>query len=145
MKLRDLAERLDCRLEGDGDVDIHRVAGIQAAESGDITFLANPKYEKSLRATRASAVILKDDAPAAPCAMLRAKDPYLAFARAVGLFAPAWRPSPGIHSLAALAAGAQLGAEVSVGAFVAVGEGAAIGDRTFPGDGEWAAHGGSGT
>ena len=49
MKLRDLAERLDCRLEGDGDVEIRRVAGIQDAEPGDVTFLANPKYEKALR------------------------------------------------------------------------------------------------
>jgi UDP-3-O-[3-hydroxymyristoyl] glucosamine N-acyltransferase len=131
VKLRDLAARLDCRLEGDGDVEIRQVAGIQTAGSGDVTFLANPKYEKALRTTRASAVILKDDAPPAPCAMLRAKDPYLAFARAVGLFAAVSRPAPGVHRLAALAADAQLGADVSVGAFVAVGEGAAIGDRTI--------------
>ena len=130
MKLRELAERLDCRLEGDGDLDVRRVAGIQDAGEGDLTFLANPKYEKVLRSTRASAVILKDEAPAAPCAMLRAKDPYLAFARAVGLFAPAWRPSPGVHSLAAVAGDARLGNEVSVGAFVAIGEGVAVGDRT---------------
>ena len=130
MKLRDLAERLDCRLEGDGDVEIRRVAGIQTADSGDITFLANPKYEKTLRTTRASAVILKDDAPAAPCAMLRTKDPYLAFARAVGLFAPVSRPAPGVHGLAAVAADARVAADASIGAFVAVGEGAAIGDRT---------------
>ncbi len=130
MKLRDLAERLDCRLEGDGDVEIRRVAGIQTADSGDITFLANPKYEKTLRTTRASAVILKDDAPAAPCAMLRTKDPYLAFARAVGLFAPVSRPAPGVHGLAAVAADARVAADASIGAFVAVGEGVAIGDRT---------------
>jgi UDP-3-O-[3-hydroxymyristoyl] glucosamine N-acyltransferase len=134
VKLRDLAARLDCRLEGDGDVEVRRVAGILDAEPGDVTFLANPKYEKSLRATRASAVILKDDAPAAPCAMLRAKDPYLAFARAVGLFSPAWRPPPGVHNLAAIAGDAQVGKDVSVGAFVAIGEGATVGDRTviFP-------------
>jgi UDP-3-O-[3-hydroxymyristoyl] glucosamine N-acyltransferase len=131
VKLRDLAERLDCRLEGDGDVDIRRVAGIQTAESGDVTFLANPKYEKALRTTRASAVILKDDAPAAPCAMLRAKDPYLAFARAVGLFAPVSRPAPGVHLLASVAADTQIGADVSLGAFVAIGEGVTIGDRTI--------------
>jgi UDP-3-O-[3-hydroxymyristoyl] glucosamine N-acyltransferase len=131
VKLSELAERLDCRLEGDGDVDIHRVAGIQTAESGDVTFLANPKYEKALRTTRASAVILKNDAPAAPCAMLRARDPYLAFARAVGLFAPVSRPASGVHSLAALANDVQLGAEVSLGAFVAVGDGVVIGDRTI--------------
>ena len=134
MKLRDLAERLGCRLEGDGDVDIVRVAGIEDARPGDLTFLANPKYESSLAHTRASAVVLRDQAPPAPCAILRARDPYLVFARAVGLFAPAWRPAAGVHAMAAVAADARIGANVSIGAFVAVGEGATIGDNTvvFP-------------
>ena len=134
MKLRELAERLGCRLEGNGDVEIGRVAGIQDAQPGDLTFLANRKYEKTLRLTRASAVILRDDAPSAPCAMLRTRDPYLAFARAVGLFAPNWRPAPGVHALAAAAEDVQFGAEVAVGAFVAIGERTTIGDRTviFP-------------
>jgi UDP-3-O-[3-hydroxymyristoyl] glucosamine N-acyltransferase len=134
VKLRELAERLDCRLEGDGEVDIVRVAGIQQAGPGDVTFLANPKYEKTLQQTSASAVILRDDAAAAPCAMLRAPDPYLAFARAVGLFAPAWRPAPGVHPMSAVASDVSLGADVSIGAFVAIGEGASVGDRTviFP-------------
>lgn len=130
MKLSELAERLDCRLEGDGDLDVTRVSGIQNAQPGDVTFLANPKYEKALAVTRASAVILKEDAPAAPCAMLRARDPYLAFARAVGLFSPVSRPAPGVDVLAAVAREARLGADVSVGPFVAIGEGAVIGDRT---------------
>ena len=130
MKLSELATRLDCRLEGDGELDVTRVAGIQDAQPGDVTFLANPKYEKLLATTRATAVILKEDVPAAPCAMLRARDPYLAFARAVSLFAPVSRPAPGIHALAAIAGGAHLGADVSVGPFVAIGEGARIGDRT---------------
>lgn len=134
MKLRDLAERLACRLEGDGDVEIVRIAGIQHAEPGDLTFLANPKYESAVAHTRASAVLLRDGAPPAPCAMLRTPDPYLAFARAVGLFAPAWRPAPGIHALAAVAADARLGGNVSIGAFVSIGEGVTIGDNTvvFP-------------
>ena len=51
VKLRDLAARLDCRLEGDGDVEISGVAGIHDAGPGDVTFLANPKYEKALAAT----------------------------------------------------------------------------------------------
>jgi len=130
VKLSELAARLDCRLEGDGELDVMRVAGIQDAQPGDVTFLANPKYEKLLATTLATAVILKEEAPAAPCAMLRARDPYLAFARAVSLFAPVSRPAPGVHMLAAIAAEARLGADVSVGPFVAIGEGARIGDRT---------------
>jgi UDP-3-O-[3-hydroxymyristoyl] glucosamine N-acyltransferase len=134
VKLRELAERLDCRLEGDGDIDIVGVAGIQDAGPGEVTFLANSKYEKLLSATRASAVIARDNAPAGPCATLRARDPYLAFARAVGLFAPSWRPAAGVHPLAAIADDARLGSDVAVGAFVAVGPGASIGDRSvvFP-------------
>jgi len=136
MKLRELAERLACRLEGDGEIDIVRVSGIDAAESGDLTFVAKPKYLPALSTTRASAVLLRDDAsldvaPTRAIAVLRTADPYLAFARAVGIFAPQWKPQPGVHAMAAVAHDAQLGSGVSIGAFVAVGEGATIGDRTI--------------
>jgi UDP-3-O-[3-hydroxymyristoyl] glucosamine N-acyltransferase len=134
VKLHELARRIGCRLEGDGDVDIVRVAGIEGAQPGDITFLANPKYEEHLASTRASAVILQEGVSAAPCAVLRARDPYLAFGRAVGVFAPDWRPAPGVHAWAAVAPSARLEDGVSVGPFVAIGAGAAIGARTviFP-------------
>jgi UDP-3-O-[3-hydroxymyristoyl] glucosamine N-acyltransferase len=134
MRLTELAERLGCRLEGHGEVEVARVAAIHDAGPGDVTFLANPKYASALASTRASAVIARDDVPAGPSAMLRTDDPYLAFARAVGLFAPAWRPAPGVHAMAAVAPDAWIGRDVSVGPFVAIGEGARVGDRTviFP-------------
>jgi len=134
VKLRDLAERLGCRLEGDGEVEIIRVAGIQHAQPGDLTFLANSKYEAAVAYTRASAILLRDEATPAPCAMLRTPDPHLAFACAVGFFAPAWRPAPGVHALAAVAADVTIGLNVSIAEFVSIGEGASIGDNTvvFP-------------
>jgi UDP-3-O-[3-hydroxymyristoyl] glucosamine N-acyltransferase len=134
VKLRELAERLACRLEGDGEVEIVRVAGIQHAGPGDLTFVANPRYETTLASTRASAVLLRDGGPPAPCATLRTPDPYLAFARAVNLFAPPSRPAAGVHPQAAVAADAHLGHGVSIGAFVSIGDGARIGDNTviFP-------------
>src|SRR5471032_2681710 len=105
MKLRDLAERLACRLEGDskidGEAEIVRVAGIQDAGPGDLTFVANSKYLPALSTTRASAVLLREDAPAPETmqsAILRTADPYLAFARAVGVFAPQWQPEPGVNA-----------------------------------------------
>jgi UDP-3-O-[3-hydroxymyristoyl] glucosamine N-acyltransferase len=131
MRLRELAERLGCRLEGDGTIDILRVAAIDAAGPGDVTFLANPKYLPALASTGASAVIARADVPEGPCAMLRTDDPYLAFARAVGLFAPETRPAPGVHALAAIATSAAIGRDVSIGPFVAIGEEARIGDRTL--------------
>ena len=134
MKLRELAGLLGCRLEGDGEIEIVRVAAIHDAGPGDVTFLANPKYADALASTRADAVIARPDVPAAKPAMLRTDDPYLAFARAVGLFAPAWRPARGVHPMTAIASDAQIGQDVSIGPFVAIGEAVRIGDRTviFP-------------
>jgi UDP-3-O-[3-hydroxymyristoyl] glucosamine N-acyltransferase len=131
LKLREIAERIECRLEGDGDIEIRRVAGIEDAADGDLTFFANPRYGAELRKTRASAVILGETAEAASCAMLRARHPYLALAHAVELFADAWRPPPGVHRLAMVGDGASIAADASVGPFAAIGERARIGARSI--------------
>jgi UDP-3-O-[3-hydroxymyristoyl] glucosamine N-acyltransferase len=131
LKLRELAQRLECRLEGDGEIEIRRIAGIEDARDGDLTFFTNPKYAPELRRTQASAVILGEDAEAAPCAMLRVTHPYLAFAKAVQLFSAADRPEPGVHRLADVAASAVIAADASVGPFCVVGDGARIGARTI--------------
>jgi UDP-3-O-[3-hydroxymyristoyl] glucosamine N-acyltransferase len=130
LTLKELAERLECRLDGDGAIEVHGVAGIEEAGPDQITFFTSPRYAAALRATRASAVIA-DDTAAAPCAVLRTKHPYLAFAKAVEIFAPASRPAAGINPLAAVGAGVTLGEEVSIGPFVAIGDGVSIGARTL--------------
>jgi len=130
MTLRELAERLGAVLEGDGAVEVTRVAGIEQAGPGDVTFLANPKYAAALGATRASAVILAPGAPAAPCAMLRIANPYLAFARAAQAFAPPRTVPPGVHQSAVVAADAVLEAGVAIAPLVVVGRRAVIGART---------------
>jgi len=134
LKLRDIAERLQCRLEGDGDVDIVRVAGIQQAQCGDLTFVATARYLQHLAGTKASAVILgptKGVEPRAPCAVLRTDDPYSAFARAVSLFAQTIRPAPGIDALSAVASDALIAPDASIGPFVTIGSGARVGARTI--------------
>src|SRR5258708_38701006 len=60
MKLKELAERLECRLEGEPGVEIHGVAGIEQAGPGEVTFLANRRYAPNLTTTRASAVFVDD-------------------------------------------------------------------------------------
>jgi UDP-3-O-[3-hydroxymyristoyl] glucosamine N-acyltransferase len=129
VKLRELADRLGCRLEGDGEIDVLRVAGIETAGPGDVTFFANSRYLSALRLTRASAVILGERDEPAPCAMLRSTHPYLSFAEALDALTPDERPLPSIHPTTAVAADATLGADVTLGAFVVVGSGARIGDR----------------
>jgi len=130
LKLREIAERLGCRLEGDGEIEVHRVAGIEQAQAGDLTFLANSRYTRSLRTTRATAVILAEDAPAASCAMLRTAEPRVTFARAVTLFTQPTRPASGIDRLATVAADAEIGEQVSIGPFVTIGSRARVGRGT---------------
>jgi UDP-3-O-[3-hydroxymyristoyl] glucosamine N-acyltransferase len=130
LKLSDIADRLGCRLEGDGAIEIHRVTALEDAGPGDLTFFTNPKYASQLRTTRASAVILGEDAGPAPCAALRARHAYFAFARAVELFAPQDRPPAGVHRLADVAASATIAPDASIGPFVSIGEGARVGART---------------
>jgi UDP-3-O-[3-hydroxymyristoyl] glucosamine N-acyltransferase len=131
LKLRDIADRLNGRLEGDGEIDIRRVTGLEDAGEGDLTFFTNPKYARELRQTKASAVILGDNAEAAPCAMLRVGQPYLAFAEAVALFADVRRPPVGVHRLAHVAPTAAIAPDASVGPFCVVEEDARIGARTI--------------
>jgi UDP-3-O-[3-hydroxymyristoyl] glucosamine N-acyltransferase len=131
LKLRDLAERLACRLEGDGDLDIARVTTLDRAGAGDLTFFTNPKYASALKQTAATAVILGERAEAAPCAMLRSANPYLTFAKAMELFADSWRPGPGVHPLADVGEGVTIAPDASIGAFCAVGDGVEIGARTI--------------
>ncbi len=134
MKLKQIAEHLGCRLEGDGDIDIVRVAAIRHAQPGDLTFLTNHRYLAELETTRASAVIVgvKEAAKPSPSrALLRSDDPYSAFARAVALFAQPVAPAKGVDRLASIAPDATIGADASIGPFVTIGSGASIGVRTI--------------
>jgi UDP-3-O-[3-hydroxymyristoyl] glucosamine N-acyltransferase len=136
LKLQELADRLHCTVEGDGDIDIQRVAAIEKAGPGDLTFVANSRYVAQIATTRASAVIVGEGLrnhprPAPGCALLRAADPYTAFAHAVRAFAHTSAPAKGIDPLSAVATDAVIGADVSVGPFVTVDAGAAIGRGTI--------------
>lgn len=125
MKLKELAAQLDCGLDGDGEIEITGVQGMEHAVAGQLTFLANTKYAPKLKETRASAVVASKPIPGLPT--LLSKNPYLDFARALELFYQPPRPKPGIHPSAAIAATAQIGAGAAIGPFVAVGENVTIG------------------
>src|SRR5579871_4387639 len=72
MKLSDLAAKLDCRLDSDGDIEITGVAGLEDAQPGQIAFLANKRYTPLLKTTRASAVFVDQSATVS-------RDPVQAF------------------------------------------------------------------
>ncbi len=128
MKLSQIASALDARLENASpDTEITGLNGIELAVPGQLTFVSNPKYAAAARSTKASAVIVGEDFPAIPAAMLRAKDPYLTFARALELFHPPLPYNRGVHATAVVHASARIGANAHIGPYVVIDENVEIG------------------
>jgi UDP-3-O-[3-hydroxymyristoyl] glucosamine N-acyltransferase len=127
MKLAEIAQKLCCTLEGDGAVEITGVAGLHQAGTGQLTFLANPKYRTAAKTTRASAILLAASEPAPPCAALRSANPYLDFARAIEFFYQPPRYTGGVHPTAIIAATARVGEGAHIGPYCFVDEGAVLG------------------
>src|SRR3984893_16230717 len=127
MKLREIADALDCRLHGDGDLEITGVAGMEHAGPGQLTFLANSKYAPKVKHTRASAILVAEAVKGIEIACLISANPYLDFARALALFYQPPRPAPGIHPLASVSISAQVGEDASIGPFAVIGERVSIG------------------
>lgn len=132
MKLSEIADRLGGVLEGDGSIEIHAVAGLKEAGSGDISFLANPKYAGQVADTGASAVIVPADWDrSSQCALIRVENPDASFAVAAELFyEPVPAAAPGIHPTAVVAESARIGEGVSIGAHCTIDEGVVIGANT---------------
>ena len=129
MNLAELARKLDCTVEGDENLEITGVAGIDEAQPGELTFLVNRKYRASLATTRAAAIICAANEPRPRIAALRSDNPYLDFARAIELFHPAPHYAPGVHPTAIIAPGAKIGDAAHIGPYCFVDEGVEIGRR----------------
>lgn len=129
MKLQQLAEKLGAHLEGDPDLEINAVAGIEHAAAGQLAFVANPKYTAFAKTTQASAVLVAPDFPAISAATLRIDNPYLAFARAIDFFYQPPVYAAGIHPTAAIDPTARIGENAHIGAYAVISAGVAIGEN----------------
>src|SRR5205814_10625232 len=96
MRLGEIAAALGCRLEGDGELEITGVSGMEHAGPGHLTFLANPKYAPKVRHTNAAAILATQPLAGLPIASLVSEHPYLDFARALASFYQPPRPAAGI-------------------------------------------------
>jgi UDP-3-O-[3-hydroxymyristoyl] glucosamine N-acyltransferase len=127
MKLGAIAENLDCLIEGDANLEITGVAGIEEAREGELTFLVNRKYLSALKTTRASAILIARNDPRPRMAALRSSNPYLDFARAIELFHPAPHYAPSIHPTAVISASAKIGVGAHVGPYCFIDDNVEIG------------------
>ncbi len=123
MQLRALAEKLGGTLVGDGDIEIARISTIELAGPGDLTFLANSRYESFLTATKAGAVIVDKPRSEHPLNYIVHANPYFAFSQALKLLhpQPGSQLRPGIAATAVVDSTVTLGENTHIGNFVEIG------------------------
>jgi UDP-3-O-[3-hydroxymyristoyl] glucosamine N-acyltransferase len=123
------------KVVGDGSVTINRMAPIDAAGPGDITFVANPKYLAKLKETTASAVIVKPGIECPGVALLVCDNPYLAFAKVLTALHVRRPEAQGVMDGAWVDPSAELGADVTIHPGCVIGKKARIGRGTilYPG------------
>lgn len=128
MRLAKISQALECRLEGDPNLEILGVDRIETATPRMLTFLANRKYLSKLKETKAGAVIVDYQIEGNGRNLLRHKNPYLTYARALELFYAPYRPTPSISPQGFISPSARLGKDVYVGPFVFIDDDVEIGD-----------------
>lgn len=137
MKLSELAAATFSTIEnGSPDLEIKAAAGLDIAEPGDVTFLANPKYTPQIASTKASAIFLDDKAETHrdDLAVLRSGNPYVAYTRALKLFHPDPKLIPYRHPTAVIHETAHVDENTEIGANVVIGKRCTVaaGVRIFP-------------
>jgi UDP-3-O-[3-hydroxymyristoyl] glucosamine N-acyltransferase len=130
MKLLELADALGRPAEGDPELEIVGLAGLDDAGAGELTFVTGERYRGAFEKSSASAFLLPDGFDASGRHCLRSPAPYVDFARAIDLLYPEPPCAAGVHPTAVVADSARLAEGVSVGAYVVIGEGVQIGART---------------
>jgi UDP-3-O-[3-hydroxymyristoyl] glucosamine N-acyltransferase len=140
MTIREIAALIDGEVLGDENIRITSVAKIEEAKAGDISFVANPQYEKFLETTFASAVIVNRSADlskhAQLPALIKVADAYASFVIVLQKLNPLPDAVPlGIHPSALIPASTTIGKNCAVGPYVVFGEKCEVGDNTkiFPG------------
>jgi len=126
--LAEIASWINAVVDGDETLEITGLAKIEEAGPGELTFIANPRYEKYISGTAAVAVIVSKEFPASTRTLLRCDDPYYAFMLLVERFygGPPQLPV-GIHPGAVIAEGCRIDPSCAIGPLVVVGRNCTIG------------------
>lgn len=135
-----IATLIQGRIEGNPDVAITRVAKIEEATEGSLSFVANPRYEEYLYNSKASIIIVNETLELEKTihpTLIRVKDAYSSFALLLEKYNEIIKAGgkKGIDSTAVVSPTASVGADVYIGSFCYVGEGVKVGknSRIYPG------------
>lgn len=132
---QEIANLLGGKVEGDTSVVVSNFAKIEEAQAGELTFLANPKYEHYLYSTRASIVLVSEDFAAKEAyttTLVRVADAYSALAQLMQVAEQAMHQRPqGIHPRATIAEGVDPSPAAYIGAGAIIEEGVRLGQGVY--------------
>ena len=128
-----IAMMIQGQVEGDASVTVKNFGKIEEATAGQISFLANPKYEEFLYSTAASIIIINEKQTLKQkinATLIRVPDAYAAFATLLTKYqALKTQNLVGIQTPSFIAPTAKLGADHFIAAFAYVNEGAVLGEQ----------------
>lgn len=129
---------LNGKIEGSADATVSSFGKIEEAQPGQLTFLANPKYEDFLYTTSASIAIVNEGyelrQPVTPT-LIRVPDAYSAFAQLLGKYQEmVTQQLKGIQQPCYISPSAKIADDVYIGAFSYIGENVKVdgGSKIFP-------------
>lgn len=128
-----IAAILNGKVEGNAEEEISSLGKIQDAGKGDITFLANLKYEDHIYGTKASAVIVANDfvpKKQINATLIKVKDPYTSFTVLLEEYHKFVSFSKaGVEEPSYIGAGSHTGDGIYRGAFSYIGKNVKIGEN----------------
>jgi UDP-3-O-[3-hydroxymyristoyl] glucosamine N-acyltransferase len=130
---QEIAFILNGTVEGDALATVNQLGKIEEAQSGSLSFLANPKYEPYLYTTNASIVIINNDqalAEPVKATLIRVENAYSAFTVLLEKYNTIKLHKTGIEQPCFIHPSAQIGEGVYIGAFVYVGPDVKIGNNS---------------
>ncbi len=134
--LGELAIEFGCELVGDPSYRVASVATLANADSGSLTFLANPSYQKYLAKTKAGCVVLHPDAAEeCPSHALLHEQPYEVYARIAARLYPPTPIKPGISGTAVVAGSANVSADAQIDDRASISAGAQVHAGCYVGPG----------
>jgi len=139
--LAEIAQIINGEVVGDKDLVVTGLSGIQDAQKGDLTFLANPKYIPLSNKTNATAIITSRDIEISGKTIIRTDNPSLAFSDLISVMTgDDVHPFKGIHEAAYIADDCTIGENVSIGPFAIIESHAKIGNNTVIYGGSYIGH-----
>lgn len=130
-KVKEIADYIGGELMGDGEIEISNIRDIKEAGEGDVAFILHPRFAGLMNSTKASCIIAPREVEKASCALIRAKNPSLAFTQVVDFLEVGKIPHPaGIHKTAVIGEKVKLGENVALGANCVIEPEVEIGNNT---------------